>query len=172
MPLIDKSFNLHYIDCVFSHLNNFDLYSNYTYFKCFNKYQARIYMYLRKTYTTKYVQKNLFRCLYNITSTIYHMSPSRHLCCYCSIILVLFNWRLVRGTVECKITFQFCGEEGGRTVVKFCLGNQLIFSLRNRCELAIVWQTHQDLLIRLSLTLVQEKQSKLHLCKINTSKIF
>lgn len=48
MPMIDKSYNLHYIDCVFSHLNNFDLHSNYTYFKCFNKYQARIYMYLRK----------------------------------------------------------------------------------------------------------------------------
>lgn len=98
------------------------------------------------------------------------MSLSRPLRCFCSIILVLFTWRVVRASVECKITSKFSGEEGGRIVVKFCLGNQLIFSLRNRCELTIVWQTHQDLLIRLSLTLVQEKQSKVHMCKIIQAK--
>lgn len=156
MPVIDKSYNLHYIDCVFSHFINISWDIHVLKENLYYKIRAK-----------KFVSMSL-----QYKSTLYHMSPSRRLCCYCSIILVLFNWRLVRGTVECKITFQFCGEEGGRTVVKFCLGNQLIFSLRNRCELAIVWQTHQDLLIRLSLTLVQEKQSKLHLCKINTSKIF
>lgn len=167
MPMIDKSYNLHYIDCVFSHLNNFDLHSNYTYFKCFNKYQARIYMYLRKNLYYKIRAKKFvsMSLQYDINNISYVTESS--------FMLLLFNnFSFVRGTVECKITFQFCGEEGGRTVVKFCFGNQLIFSLRNRCELTIVWQTHQDLLIRLSLTLVQEKQSKLHLCKINTSKIF
>lgn len=109
-------------------------------------------------------------CLFNITATIQEMSLSRPLCCFCSIILVLFTWRVVRASVECKITSKISGEEGGRIVVKFCLGNQLIFSLRNRCELTIVWQTHQDLLIRLSLTLVQEKQSKVHMCKIIQAK--
>lgn len=38
MFMIDKSYNLYYIDCVFFYLNNFDLYLNYIYFKCFYKY--------------------------------------------------------------------------------------------------------------------------------------
>lgn len=172
MPMIDKSSNLKFIDFTFFHLYNFHLHSNYAYFKCYNQTSIKQGYTKGKGRRLYSKIKKLCVCLFNKTATIYEMSLSRQLCCYCSIILVLFIWRAVRASVECKITSKFSGEEGGRIVVKFCLGSQLIFSLRNRCELAIVWQTHQDLLIRLSLTLVQEKQSEVHLSKINTSKIY